>query len=374
VWLTALNATGWRNHKDTHLSFTPGVTTFIGPNGQGKTNIVEAIRYLATLGSHRVSATAPLINDESDTATIQATLQHGDRSVDVGVTLKRKGASDAVINGNKAKVSEIPSWVSMVMFAPEDSAIVRGDPGTRRSFMDELVVAGSPRMAGTYQDFDKVLRQRNTLLKSLRHNRSGADLGTLSVWDERFAHLSAQVVVARNEHLAVISDEVTRQYQELAGGDDVTMNYIFSGGVNKTQSPVATVEDLRETLLDSLGARRSDEIERGMTLVGPHRDDVELLISQRPARTHASQGETWSLALALRLATALWLRSELSSGDPIIILDDVFAELDATRRAKLVGLVRDYEQLLITSAVEEDLPAALSGVVLDVSEGVVTPR
>jgi DNA replication and repair protein RecF len=366
VWLTQLDAVGWRNHHNTHLSLDQGITTLVGPNGQGKTNIVEAIRYLATLSSHRVSGTVALIGDGLDHATLHATVRHNERSVEIGVTLKRKGASDAVINGTKARVSDIPSWVSMVMFAPEDIAIIRGEPGVRRQFMDDLVMSGSPRMAGVYQDFDKVLKQRNTLLKSLRAVRNQASLSTLDVWDERLAGLGAEIMVARKHYLTQIAPGVTQQYQLLAAGDDVSLTYVASAP--------DTSDTVRDSLAQALVLKRSDDIERGMTLVGPHRDDLDIFISGRPARTHASQGETWSLALSLRLATAQWLRRELASGDPIIILDDVFSELDATRRKQLVGLVKEYEQLLITSAVEEDIPDGLAGRVCDVKEGVVTPR
>jgi DNA replication and repair protein RecF len=345
---------------------------FVGPNGQGKTNVVEAIRYLATLGSHRVGGTQALIGDGHDLATVHATLQHGDRQVSLGLTLKRKGASEAVVNGNKARVSEIPSWVSMVMFAPEDISIVRGDPGTRRQFMDDLVMSGSPRMAGTFQDFDKVLRQRNTLLKSLRGTKADSALSTLAVWDEKFADLGAEIIRARHIYLQHIAPLVAQQYFHLAQGDDVKFRYVSSAFTPDGEVP--DNRTLSDGLLAGIQARRSEEIDRGMTLVGPHRDDLDLLISGRLARTHASQGETWSLALALRLATALWLREESASGDPIIILDDVFSELDATRRTQLVGLVGGYEQLLVTSAVEEDLPAEFGGRIFDVFAGQVRRR
>ena len=372
MWLTHLDLTQWRNHPETHLVFDKGVSTFVGPNGQGKTNIVEAIRYLATLSSHRSGGTQALIGDGHDTATVHANLQHDDRSVSVGLTLKRKGSSEALVSGNKAKASEIPAWVSMVMFAPEDIAIVRGEPSTRRQFMDDLVVSGAPRMAGTLQDFEKVLKQRNTLLKSLKHTKGNSSLGTLEVWDEKFADLGAQIILARQAYLQHIAPLVTLQYQALASGDDVSLRYLPSAGAPEAGSVDHVT--LSAQLLESIQTKRLEEIDRGMTLVGPHRDDLELFISGRLARTHASQGETWSLALAVRLATALWLRRELASGDPIIILDDVFSELDSSRRRKLVGLVEDYEQLLVTSAVEEDLPVEFGGQVFDVAAGVVTPR
>lgn len=374
MWLTQLDAVGWRNHQNTRLSFEQGVTTFIGSNGQGKTNIVEAVRYLATLSSHRVSGTSALIGDEADRATLHATVRHNDRSVEMGVTLKRKGATEALINGNKAKVSDIPAWVSMVMFAPEDTAVVRGEPGVRRLLMDDLVLGASPRMVLVYQDFDKVLKQRNSLLKSLRHSSNQAALSTLDIWDERLVSLGAEIIAARSASLVAIAPGVTDQYQLLAGGDTVTFRYVGSSGFSFAGIDAVDVQEVQQSLVEGIRARRSDEIERGMTLIGPHRDDLEIFISQRLARTHASQGETWSVALALRLATANWLRHERSSGDPIIILDDVFSELDRKRRTQLVTLVKDYEQLLITSAVEEDIPEGLSGAMCDVNQGVVTRR
>lgn len=374
MWLTQLDAVGWRNHQNTRVSFEPGVTTFIGSNGQGKTNIVEAVRYLATLSSHRVSGTSALIGDEADRATLHATVRHNDRSVEMGVTLKRKGAIEALINGNKAKVSDIPAWVSMVMFAPEDTAVVRGEPAVRRLLMDDLVLGASPRMALVYQDFDKVLKQRNSLLKSLRHSSNQAALSTLDIWDERLVSLGAEIIAARSASLVAIAPGVTDQYQLLAGGDTVTFRYVGSSGFSSAGIDAVDVQEVEQSLVEGIRARRSDEIERGMTLIGPHRDDLEIFISHRLARTHASQGETWSVALALRLATANWLRHERSSGDPIIILDDVFSELDRKRRTQLVTLVKDYEQLLITSAVEEDIPEGLSGAMCDVNQGVVTRR
>ena len=374
MWVEKLDIQGWRNHQNSTLVFSPGTTLFIGPNGQGKTNIVESLYYLGTLGSHRVSTSSALIGDSSDTATIYADLRHGDRTVSVGITLKRKGSTDAVINGAKAKPSDIPHWVSVVMFAPEDIAIVRGEPSARRQFMDQLVVSASPSMSAVYQDFERVLKQRNSLLKSLRSTRGSADSSTLEVWNEKFVALSTTIVTQRNRYLSDVMPLVSSHYSTLANDDVVGYRYLPSFASCGPDGDYHNDEEVSWALAQEIASRRSDEVDRGQTLVGPQRDDVELSIATKPARTHASQGETWSLALSLRLATAAWLRQERSSGDPIIVLDDVFAELDAHRRSKLVSLVADYQQILITSAVEEDVPAALTGVVCDVRSGVVTPR
>ncbi|HAA78871.1 MAG TPA: DNA replication/repair protein RecF [Microbacteriaceae bacterium] len=372
VWIRELALTRWRNHKETRVSLQPGVSLFVGPNGQGKTNILEAIGYLSTLASHRVNGAQALICDTHDDATIFGTLSHQSRDVTVGLTLKRRGASAATVSGNTAKVSEVPRWVSAVLFAPEDSAIVRGEPGFRRAFLDHLVISGSPSMAAVYQDFDRVLKQRNSLLKSLRKNGPRGELSTLDVWDESFISLSAEIVDQRMEHLLGILPLVNSNYATIAGGDEVQATYIPKG----YSLPSDRVErlEIKSALTAALALHRKDEIDRGMSLIGPQRDDLELLISQRPARSHASQGETWSLALSLRLATATWLKQERPSGDPIIMLDDVFAELDAKRRGHLVEMISGYEQILITSAVEEDVPQSLRGQVFDVAGGVVTPR
>ncbi len=370
MWIQQLDLTQWRNHESTKLLCEPGVTVLLGPNGQGKTNIVEALRYLATLGSHRVASHSPLIRDEQETATIYAQLHHGDREVTAGITVKRHGTNEATLNGNKVKVSEIPRWVSSVMFAPEDSAIVRGEPTFRRIFMDDVVMSGSPSMAGVFSDFDRLLKQRNSLLKSLRASSRPTDLSTLDAWTESFAQASATIVSDRIRYLADITPRVAGHYDSLAGGAAIQATYSPKGyraeGLGK--------EELATSLAEALQSVRREELERGMTLIGPHRDDLELMIDRKPARTHASQGETWSLALALRLGTAEWIRDNRASGDPIIILDDVFAELDAERRKKLVSAVTTYEQIMITSAVEADLPEELDGRRYDVRAGVVTPR
>jgi DNA replication and repair protein RecF len=374
VWVEELEISQWRNHVHTTITCEPGITLFIGPNGQGKTNVVEALYFLSTLSSHRVSGNQALIADGCSHATVHARLRLEQRSVQLGVTIKRKGASEAIINQSKAKLADVPHWVSTVMFAPEDAAIVRGEPGGRRTFMDQLVTSAQPVMAGTYQDFDRVLKQRNSLLKTLRGQPRSANTATLQLWDQKFAELGARIMVQRHALLAAIMPFVTDHYSHLAGGDQVNFEYLPQSKSDYSGLTEGDEDAVRQQLLTDIESKRSEERERGVTLLGPQRDDVELTIADKPARTHASQGETWSLALALRLATAQWLRQERSSGDPVIILDDVFAELDSHRRTKLLTLVSDYTQLMVTSAVEEDLPAGLTGQIFDVSAGVATKR
>jgi len=372
VWVEKLDITSWRNHSHSSLAFTLGTTILVGPNGQGKTNVVEALVYLATLSSHRVSSAQPLISDGEQTTTIYANLRHHMRSVSVGLTLKRKGSTDAQVNGVKAQASDIPHWLSVVMFAPEDTAIVRGEPGDRRAFMDQLVVSASPSMSAVYRDFERVLRQRNTLLKSLR--ASPHDVSTLSVWNDKFVGLAAEIIVGRERYLRQVMPLATENYGLLAGDDVLGFRYIPSVTVSPGEFDFGDPASVSAALAEEIGTRTKEEIERGISLVGPQRDDVEFMISGKLGRTHASQGETWSLALALRLGTAQWLRQERASGDPIIVLDDVFSELDRSRRERLVGLVSDYSQIIVTAAVEEDLPSQLSGVLVDVKAGVLSPR
>ena len=373
MWVEKLEITGWRNHSLSSLNLSPGTTILVGPNGQGKTNIVEALLYLATLGSHRVSSTQPLIKDGESSATIYADLRHGQRSVGVGITLKRKGSTDAHVNGVKAKASDIPHWVSVVMFAPEDTAIVRGEPGDRRAFMDQLVISASPSMSAIYQDFERVVKQRNSLLKSLRL-ASSHDTSTLSVWNDKFIELATQIIVGRQRYLREVMPLATENYALLAGDDVLDFRYVPSVTAPSEDVDLVDPGVVTSLLAEGLASKAREEIERGMSLVGPHRDDVEFMISGKLGRTHASQGETWSLALSLRLGIAQWLRAERASGDPIIVLDDVFSELDKSRRERLVGLVGDYSQIIVTAAVEEDLPSDLGGTLIDLKGGVVSPR
>lgn len=373
MWVEKLELTGWRNHAHSTVNFSPGTTVLVGPNGQGKTNVVEALVYLSTLGSHRVSSTQPLINDGESSATIYADLRHDQRSVAVGLTLKRKGSTEAVVNGVRAKASDIPHWMSVVMFAPEDTAIVRGEPADRRVFMDQLVVSASPSMSAVYQDFDRVVKQRNSLLKSLKLAAS-RDTSTLSVWNDKFVDIATQIIVARHRYLREVMPLATHNYGLLAANDVLDFRYVPSATPSVADTDLGDPGIVHELLTQGIVDKAREEIERGVSLVGPHRDDVDFTISGKLGRTHASQGETWSLALSLRLGTAQWLRQERSSGDPIIVLDDVFSELDKSRRERLVGLVGDYSQIIVTAAVEEDLPSELGGALVDVRAGVITPR
>ncbi|MEU7724293.1 DNA replication/repair protein RecF [Streptomyces sp. NPDC040724] len=371
-----LSLADFRSYARAEVPLDPGVTAFVGPNGQGKTNLVEAIGYLATLGSHRVSADAPLVRMGADRAIIRAAVTQGERQQLVELELNPGRANRARINrSSQVRPRDVLGIVRTVLFAPEDLALVKGDPGERRKFLDELVTARSPRMAAVRSDYERVLKQRNTLLKSAamarRHGGRSMDLSTLDVWDQHLARAGAELLAQRLDLIATLLPLADKAYEQLApGGGPLGLAYKSSAGEPVDSGAARSREALYEVLLAALVEVRKQEIERGVTLVGPHRDDVLLRLGELPAKGYASHGESWSYALALRLASYELLRSEGS--EPVLILDDVFAELDARRRERLAELVAPGEQVLVTAAVDDDVPGVLVGARFGVSGGEVT--
>ncbi|MDX3533338.1 DNA replication/repair protein RecF [Streptomyces sp. MB09-01] len=371
-----LSLADFRSYARAEVPLDPGVTAFVGPNGQGKTNLVEAIGYLATLGSHRVSADAPLVRMGADRAIIRAAVTQGERQQLVELELNPGRANRARINrSSQVRPRDVLGIVRTVLFAPEDLALVKGDPGERRKFLDELVTARSPRMAAVRSDYERVLKQRNTLLKSAamarRHGGRSMDLSTLDVWDQHLARAGAELLAQRLDLIATLLPLADKAYEQLApGGGPLGLAYRSSAGEPVDSGAARSREALYEVLLAALAEVRKQEIERGVTLVGPHRDDVLLRLGELPAKGYASHGESWSYALALRLASYELLRSEGS--EPVLILDDVFAELDARRRERLAELVAPGEQVLVTAAVDDDVPGVLVGTRFGVSGGEVT--
>ncbi|MFD5512333.1 DNA replication/repair protein RecF [Streptomyces sp. NPDC127051] len=378
-----LSLADFRSYARAEVPLDPGVTAFVGPNGQGKTNLVEAIGYLATLGSHRVSSDAPLVRMGADRAVIRAAVTHGARQQLVELELNPGRANRARINrSSQVRPRDVLGIVRTVLFAPEDLALVKGDPGERRRFLDELVTARSPRMAGVRSDYERVLKQRNTLLKSAamarRHGGRSMDLSTLDVWDQHLARAGSELLAQRLDLIATLLPLADKAYEQLApGGGPLGLAYKSSAAGEAGDAlegveggGARTREALYEVLLAALAEVRKQEIERGVTLVGPHRDDVLLRLGDLPAKGYASHGESWSYALALRLASYELLRSE--GAEPVLILDDVFAELDARRRERLAELVAPGEQVLVTAAVDDDVPGVLAGTRFGVSGGEVT--
>ncbi len=419
MYVSHLSLTDFRSYPSLDLELEPGINAFVGPNGQGKTNLVEAVGYLATLRSHRAPTDAALIRAGASRAVVRARVVRGDRASTIDVELVPGKANRARINRAPVpRPRDVLGLVRTVVFAPEDLALVKGDPDGRRRFLDDLTVLLVPRMAGVLQDYDRTVRQRSALLKSAGAARFGrarargraapppredeedgppsSELSTLDVWDAKLAALGGQIVALRARLVAALTPYVHDAYEAVSAGQGAaTTTYRPS---NETVEPgtIPSPAEAEAMLLAAMVELRSKELDRGVCLVGPHRDDVELRLGELPAKGYASHGESWSFALALRLASYRLLTagpSTLPAGpgggdgapwadplgagwaedsEPVLVLDDVFAELDARRRDRLAGLVVDARQVLVTAAVGSDVPASLVGARFDVHEGQVT--
>jgi DNA replication and repair protein RecF len=378
VHLTRLALTDFRSYAAADVTLEPGVTTFTGANGQGKTNLVEAACYAATFTSHRVATDAPLIRQGADRAILRAAIRSEGRDSLLEIEINPGRANRVRLNRAPVpRPREALGVLRCVLFAPEDLAIVKGDPDQRRRYLDDLLVASRPRLAGVRADYERVLRQRNALLRSAKA-RGGVPPSAMEVWDDHLIAAGAELTAARVRLIAEIQPFVGRCYSAVSGTErDTLMRYQLSA-VRQAGSAVAGPDDepdsdpakLAGLLRDALAARRRAELERGVSLVGPHRDELELQIGGLPARGYASHGESWSLALALRLSAYQLLRA--AGEDPVLVLDDVFAELDADRRSRLAELVGDAEQVLVTAAVPQDVPASLAGPRYTVAGGGIT--
>jgi DNA replication and repair protein RecF len=371
MYVSKLSATDFRSYGQVDLDFDPGVTALVGPNGQGKTNLVEAIGYLATLGSHRVSLDAPMVREGAERAIVRGVVVQDGRDTLLEVELN-PGKANRARRGGAAlpKARDLLGSLRTVLFAPEDLAIVKGDPSGRRDFLDELLVARAPRYAAVCADYERVLKQRNALLKSAGGaRRAGAELRTLDVWDAHLATAGGALLAGRHELVEALRPLVDKSYAAVSrGGGPTALEYSSSVAPEIVGS--TDRELLAAAMSAALATSRDKELDRGLTLIGPHRDDLLLSIGGLPARGYASHGESWSLALALRLAAYDLLRAD--GGEPVLILDDVFAELDASRRESLAELVSPAEQVLITAAVAGDVPEQLVGARYDVAAGQVT--
>jgi DNA replication and repair protein RecF len=346
----------FRNHTDLSLGFPTGVSAIIGRNGRGKTNIVEAVNYCAILSSHRSAQDAPLIRRECEEAAITAQVQKHDRTATMSVTIKSVGANKVSLNGNTlTRPRDILGLVQTVIFSPEDLDLVKGDPSARRKYLDEFSTLLTPRFAGIRLEYDRALKQRNSLLKSCgRRELSSSVRETLMAWDEQLIKHGSELVAQRLGSLRALENHISEHGQTISG-DTEPLSAAYHSTWLKPDS--VSIEEVAFDLREQLAARQMQELDRGLTLVGPHRDDLELNLSAMSAKSYASHGQCWSIALALRLATFSVLRAR--DDDPILILDDVFAELDQKRRVRLQEAICDVEQTLITAAVKEDLPGSL---------------
>jgi len=360
----------FRSYQRVAVDLDPGVTVLVGQNGMGKTNLVEALGYVATLDSHRVATDAPLVRAGAASAVIRCAIVHDGRELLVELEIVPGKANRARLNRSPVRrPREVIGALRMVLFAPEDLELVRGDPSERRRYLDDLLVARQPRYAGVRADYDRVIKQRNALLRTAYLTRKvggskGQDLSTLAVWDQHLAHHGAELLAGRLELVSALAPHLTKAYDAVAAGRSAAaISYASKLG------PDLVKEGLEEALLASLAERRPAEIERGVTLVGPHRDDLTLALGDLPAKGYASHGESWSFALALRLAAYDLLRAD--GIEPVLVLDDVFAELDSGRRERLAALVSDAAQLIVTCAVPEDVPTALFGARYEITPGSV---
>jgi DNA replication and repair protein RecF len=358
VYVRHLGLRDFRSWAHADLELEPGRTVFVGPNGYGKTNLIEALWYSSTLGSHRVATDAPLVRVGAERALVSTIVVNEGRECAVDLEIAAGRANKARLNRSPVRSTrEVAGVLRAVLFAPEDLALVRGDPADRRRYLDDLATVRRPRVAAVRSDYDKVLRQRTALLKTAFGARQRGDrsvLDTLDVWDARLAAHGAELMSARIELVNELAPEVAKAYQLVAPGSRAAaVSYRASMALEPTDG--ADVASLEAALLFALAQRRDTELERGVCLVGPHRDDLDLVLGDQPAKGFASHGESWSMALALRLAAYELLRAEGS--DPVLLLDDVFAELDAARRRALAAAAASAEQVLVTAAVPEDLPA-----------------
>ena len=373
MYVRRVELTDFRSYERVAVDFDPGVAVLVGQNGMGKTNLIEALGYVATLDSHRVATDAPLVRAGATSAVIRCEIVHDGRELLVELEIVPGRANRARLNRSPVRrPREVLGALRMVLFAPEDLELVRGDPSERRRYLDDLLVARLPRFAGVRADYDRVVKQRNALLRTAYLTRKvggtrGQDLSTLEVWDQHLAHHGAELLAGRLELVTALAPHLTKAYDAVAAGrSSAAISYASRLG----ETLAADRPALAEAILAKLAERRTAEVERGVTLVGPHRDDLSLVLGDLPAKGYASHGESWSFALAMRLAAYDLLRSD--GIEPVLILDDVFAELDSGRRERLAALVADATQLLVTCAVPEDVPATLQGARYDVGRGTVT--
>lgn len=374
-----LTLSNFRNYESVELPLTTGVNLLVGKNGQGKTNLAEAIFYAATLSSHRVSGYLPLIRQGENKAIVRVLARFEDRENLLELELNTETANRARINkSDTPRVRDILGYVNAVIFSPEDLDIVKRDPSNRRAFIDELIVQLSPRMSAVYSDYERVLKQRNTLLRTAKNmSSSSSGLSTLDSWDQSLIRIGSEIIATRfdvanrlapylSEAYAAIADEKNDPSMQIKSS--LIATDAESDGIS-AQLLTGDKSEIEELFRERLSLVRNKEIERGITLVGPHRDDLLLLLGTLPAKGYISHGESWSYALALKLASASLIRKDARAGDPILILDDVFAELDSTRRSRLASLISHNEQVIITAAVAEDVPSELLSTKFKVTAG-----
>lgn len=375
MWLKSLQLANFRNYSQLNVDFAAGQVLLYGQNGEGKTNLVEAVSYLSVLESHRVSGYQSLIQKDHSTAQLSGKVNHNSRELLVGIELNKDSSNRYFLNGSaRKKTSEILGLVKTVSFSPEDLDLIRRDPSDRRKFLDNSLVQLKPRLSGVKADYERVLKQRNALLKSARGVKS-PELSTLEIWDDQLVALGTELAAERLELVTALSPLLQTFYTALSGShDEISLRVVSAVGSDDSEKWTDIESDPKaysQLFYERLDSLRKKELERGITLAGPHRDELLIDKAGLLARTHASQGEAWSLALGLKLALGDVSRKTSNNGDPILLLDDVFAVLDKGRRERLVEFVTDYEQVIITAADETMAPNLDWSSRMKVSRGVV---
>ena len=360
MWLESLQLSNYRNYDQLSANFVAGPILVFGENGEGKTNLLEAVSYISSLESHRVAGYQSLIRQNQPSAQLSAKVNHNSRQMLVGIELGRDASNRYFLNGSvRKKTSEILGLVRTVSFAPEDLDLIRRDPSDRRKFLDSSLMQLRPRLAGVKADYDRVLKQRNALLKSARGLKN-PDLSTLDIWNEQLVTLGTEIASERLKLVTALAPLLQDFYAVLSDArDEIRLRLVSEVGGDDNEKWADIEPDARlysQLFFERLESLQRKEIERGITLVGPHRDELLINKDGLLAKTHASQGEAWSLALGLKLALGDVSRKTSDNGDPILLLDDVFAVLDKGRRERLVEFVTDYEQVIITAADETMAP------------------
>jgi DNA replication and repair protein RecF len=358
LWLSSLQLLGFRNYKNLELVLSQGMTLLHGPNGEGKTNLVEAIHFASTLQSHRVAGYQNLISKNLTTSQISAKGNHSRRELLIGVEINTNSGNRYFVNGNQVKKpADVVGLIGTVIFAPEDLDLIRRDPSDRRKFMDQALFQLRPRLLGVKADYDRVLKQRNALLKSAKGVKN-PDLSTLDIWDDQLVSLGVEIIIQRLGLIELLTPLLTDFYQKLSNADEeirLTLVSAIGEDDNLTELP-SNRDELANLFYDRLAENRQKELDRGITLVGPHRDELLIQKDGMVARSHASQGEAWSLALGLKLSLAALIKEQSQLGDPVLLLDDVFAVLDTGRRKRLLEFVLGYEQVIVTAADKDMAP------------------
>lgn len=377
-----LSVLNFRNYASADLELLPGLNIFVGSNGQGKTNLVEAIHFFTGLQSHRVNSDVALIRSGHLNAVVRLQIVINDRPVLLELQINSKSKNRALINKVKAETKDVTRWFSSVIFAPEDLQLVRGEPSVRRKFLDNTYALIFPGHRGVLADYERALKQRNALLRTMQLSKNApALIDTLAIWDERLVELGSTILFARRATMELLKKPLTSNYNHLVNGNHQPTLHLEetffdnSNNVSRETNPLSGekfnsnrgkwhgepgLNVSRETIAiqftDQLRSAQSEEIRRGVSLVGPHRDDVNFSLNNLPIKGFASHGETWSYVLSLKLAQVEIVKEFSNTGDPVVILDDVFAELDSDRRIRLLEIVEKLEQVIVTAAVAEDIP------------------